>query len=585
MLRTIFTGTIICLFSIVSVKAQLVYAPKLSCVTNGQDVNGDDYVRLIWTVPVNTCGPFNAYYIYRASSFNGPYGLVYTETNQAATSYDDYGATGTVYYFMVSDFNCPGGTFLHSDTVDNLDPVAPEINYVTVVNNGAVINWNPGASPETYGYIIYHVQGGSNNPFDTIYGKNNTTYVDAAAAVNTDSVSYSLVSIDSCLNTGPFNQKTQHSIFLTKSVNRCSRTISLTWYPYDHWQPGVLQYDVYASTNGSPYVLEQTLPATTLSYNLTGFNDGDSICVNVVAVQTTTSYTSTSNTLCEKFNVVQPANDLYIRNVTVSAPDHVDVYYSMDSLADLVSLRIERSLDSVLFSPLAAINIPGDLSVTNIFSDTTANTGDLSYFYRIIAVDSCNGQDTSSIAKSILLSGYAFSDLSFLLNWDEAFIEHGTITGYDLYRDDGSGFNKISSFPETNFEYEENNLPTSVPCYYVEGIATVIFPSGAIDTARSRSNVLCLNQPSQIYMPNAFAPQGKNNIFKPILNVEGVASFTFSVFNRWGREIFTTNDENKGWDGKYNGTYVQEGAYAYQVVVVDDNKKHVEARGTVLVVR
>ncbi|MGB3073720.1 MAG: gliding motility-associated C-terminal domain-containing protein, partial [Chitinophagales bacterium] len=334
-----------------------------------------------------------------------------------------------------------------------------------------------------------------------------------------------------------------------------------------------------------PYNSIQTLPPGTLSYQVTGLNDGDIICFQVVATQTTTLITSTSNELCAKLNVVQPSGDLYIRNVSVAAPGKVNVYYSVDPLADLLSLKIQRSLDSTGFTQIAVIVPPANLSVINVYTDTTALTSSLSYYYRIIASDSCGNVDTSTIGKSILLNGYAFSDLSFLVKWDESFLQYGTVTGYQLFRDDGNGFNSISNFNETTREYAEKNLPGPTPCYYVEGIDSMIFPNGTIDTVHSRSNVLCLNQPSQIYMPNAFAPEGNNNVFKPILNMEGVTSFSFSIFNRWGKEIFTSLNQDDGWDGRDKGILVQQGAYAYQVVVVDGNKKRIEAKGTVLVVR
>ncbi|MEO6441575.1 MAG: gliding motility-associated C-terminal domain-containing protein [Chitinophagales bacterium] len=567
-------------------RAQTVAAPILNCVTN-VSITGNIFVRLTWTIPVNTCGPFNAYYIYRSTSFNGPFTLVYTENNQAASSYDDNVGISSIvyYYYMVSDFTCPGAAVLHSDTLDNSDPEPPLINYVTVKNNVAEISWQPGNSPETYGYILYQVVGGINIPIDTIYGKNNTTYTDVNAAVNTDSVSYTLATIDSCLNTGPINVLPQHTIFLKQKIDRCNNTVTLDWYQYNHWDPIVLQYDVYVAVNGGLSNLIQTFPSNVLSYQVTGLNDGDFICFTVVATQTTTLITSTSNELCATLNVVQSANDLYIRNVTVAAPGHVAVYYSVDPLADLLSLKIERSLDSTGFTTLDDIPVPANLSMVNIFSDTTALTSQLSYYYRIIASDSCGGMDTSSIGKSILLSGYAFSDLSFLLKWDASYLEHGSVAGYDVNRDDGSGFNSITVFDKTVFEYAETGVPSVTPCYFVEAIDSMIFPNGVTDTVHSRSNVLCLNQPSQIYMPNAFAPQGNNNIFKPILNVEGVTAFTFSIYNRWGKEIFTSLDQDFGWDGRDNGDLVQQGAYAYQVVVIDGNRKRIEAKGTVLVVR
>jgi gliding motility-associated-like protein len=566
--------------------AQVVNPPVLNCVTH-VSVSGNLFVRLIWTNTTNSCGPFIGYNIYRSTNLNGPYTLVYTETNQAATSYDDNITNSSIvyYYYMVSDFNCPGATLLSSDTLDSSDPEPPIINYVTVKNNAAEINWTPGASPETYGYILYRVISGNNIPIDTIYGKNNTTYTDFTAPVNVDSVSYTLASIDSCFNTGPINVLPQHTIFLKQDVNRCNNTVTLDWYQYNHWNPIVDKYEVFVSVNGNPPMLLQTFPSNVLSYQATGLNDGDFVCFTVVATQGTTAVTSTSNELCSTLNVVQSANDLYIRNVTVAAPGQVNVYYSMDPLADLLSMKIERSLDSTGFSQLSVIIPPANLSIINSYTDTTALTDQLSYFYRIVATDSCGNTDTSSIGKSILLSGYAFSDLSFLLKWDESFLEHGTVAAYEVFRDDGSGFIGVSTFDETVFEFAETGVPSITPCYYVVAIDSMIFPNGLVDTVHSRSNVLCLNQPSQIYMPNAFAPMGQNNIFKPILNVEGVTAFNFSIYNRWGKEIFTSLDQDFGWDGRDNGNLVPLGAYAYQVVVIDGNKKRIEAKGTVVVVR
>jgi gliding motility-associated-like protein len=257
----------------------------------------------------------------------------------------------------------------------------------------------------------------------------------------------------------------------------------------------------------------------------------------------------------------------------------------MDPLADLLSLQMERSLDGVYFTQLAQVPIPGDLSIINIFSDTTALTNQLSYYYRLVAMDSCSNADTSTIGKSILLLGYAFTNLSFLVQWDESYFENGTVDMYRLYRDDGTGFVNLGAFDPDQFQYTESGLSTPEPCYYIEASDSLVFANGTIDTITSRSNVLCLTLPSQIYMPNAFAPEGKNNIFLPILNVNGISSYDFSIFNRWGQEIFATSDPSRGWDGTFLGNLVPQGAYVYQVLVVDGNKKHIEAKGSVLVVR
>ena len=568
----------------VRASAQLIIPPYLHCVS----VNNNGDIRLDWGVPGNACGPFQAYYIYRSNSINGPYSIVATILNQFQTSYVDpvgNGGNTTYFYYMESDFNCPGGTVLQSDTLDNLDPVTPIINYVTVSADQAVINWQPGTSPETFGYIIYRFLNGFNNPIDTVYGAGVTTYVDAASTPSLDTMSYTLAAIDSCINTGLINESPQHTILLEDTVIRCSQSIILNWSSYDRWQKGVEKYDLFISVNGAPPVLYQTYTVNTLRDTISGFNDGDELCMTIVAKEKNSAFLSTSNEVCVTLNVVQAANDLYVRGVSVVAANTVEVKYSVDPLADLKTFTIERSVDSISFTALATFS-PPDLSVVNVFLDTTAQTSQSSYYYRLITLDSCNVHDTSSLGRTMLLQGYAFSDLTYYISWNPSQMDYGKVINYEIYRDDGNGFNFLTSLNAATLNYEEGNLTeTATPCYYVVAVDSMIFPNGVKDTIHSRSNEICLNQPSQIYMPNAFAPLGKNNVFTPILNVEGVKSFSFLIFNRWGEQIFFSENPSQGWDGKFKGVYVQQGAYAYVVDVIDDSGKHIQAKGTVMVIR
>ena len=575
-------GLLLCLLSGLQVKGQFIEAPDLNCVY--VDTNDN---QLSWTLP-NPCGPFNAYYIFRSTNYLGPYTLIATITSSTQTTFEDNVGNAnqqTYYYYMESDFNCPGSTVLQSDTIDNLDPVTPEINYVTVINGLAEINWEPSASPEAYAYIIY-LYTGAYVAIDTVYGKNNTTYTDLNSTPDIDSMSYTVATIDSCGNTGLINDFPQHTIFLRDTVLRCTQTINLNWYDYDNWSDGVEKYDLYGSINGAPSSVLESFSAGTFSHTLTGYNDGDSLCLTIVATENISGFISTSNQVCAKMNVVQPAKDFYIRNVNVLSDSEIAIDYSMDERADVTSITIERGLDTNSFAALATFAPPADLSVINVFIDTTAEPNENSYYYRLIATDSCASRDTASTGKSVLLEGYAFTNLSVYINWDESFFTYGTPLSYELYRDDGSGLNEINSFTPDAFTYQEEDIPTSTPCYMIVAIDSVNFPNGLKDTIHSRSNILCLNQPSQIYMPNAFAPQGQNNEFKPVLNINGsIQSYSFLIFNRWGEQIFFSDNPTEGWDGKFKGSFVQQGAYAYLVQLVDEEGKNVESKGTVMVIR
>jgi len=44
------------------------------------------------------------------------------------------------------------------------------------------------------------------------------------------------------------------------------------------------------------------------------------------------------------------------------------------------------------------------------------------------------------------------------------------------------------------------------------------------------------------------------------------ASYTLVIRNRWGLEVFRTNDINEGWDGTYsNGGIAESGMYTYYI--------------------
>lgn len=60
--------------------------------------------------------------------------------------------------------------------------------------------------------------------------------------------------------------------------------------------------------------------------------------------------------------------------------------------------------------------------------------------------------------------------------------------------------------------------------------------------------------------PTAFSPNNDaiNELYEPV--GMGIKNYEMSIFNRWGQLIYQTN-EGKGWDGKFQGDFVQDGYY------------------------
>ncbi|MBL0102639.1 MAG: gliding motility-associated C-terminal domain-containing protein [Bacteroidetes bacterium] len=90
-----------------------------------------------------------------------------------------------------------------------------------------------------------------------------------------------------------------------------------------------------------------------------------------------------------------------------------------------------------------------------------------------------------------------------------------------------------------------------------------------------------------IYFPNAFTPNndGINEMFKPF--GVGVSSFEMTVFDRWGMEIFVTDNIEKGWDGNFrgDGRQCQGDTYVYLAHAIDSGGRNHEFVGKINLVR
>jgi gliding motility-associated-like protein len=92
---------------------------------------------------------------------------------------------------------------------------------------------------------------------------------------------------------------------------------------------------------------------------------------------------------------------------------------------------------------------------------------------------------------------------------------------------------------------------------------------------------------SVLELPNAFSPgSGTSTNDELRIILRGVATLnSFRIFNRWGQEVFYTNDIMKGWNGQYNGKPQPMGAYVYVIDAVSSTGKRFYKQGNVTLVR
>ncbi len=143
-------------------------------------------------------------------------------------------------------------------------------------------------------------------------------------------------------------------------------------------------------------------------------------------------------------------------------------------------------------------------------------------------------------------------------------VQNYTVGAVDYHWDFGDG--------TTYNEYEPRHFYQEEGEYFIELIA--ISENNCTDTLRVESAVTAING-GQVKIPNAFTPsldgppnQGSlgfasNDVFLPV--VEGVVEFKMEIFNRWGEMLFSTNNQNIGWDGYFNGRLSPQGVYLFKL--------------------
>ena len=94
--------------------------------------------------------------------------------------------------------------------------------------------------------------------------------------------------------------------------------------------------------------------------------------------------------------------------------------------------------------------------------------------------------------------------------------------------------------------------------------------------AKDTLNVISFCKGAEIFVANAFTPDGDGVNDVLVVRGVGITVRSFRVFNRWGNLVFEkrmipANDYKNGWDGRVKGVLAAPDVYVYTVEVVCDN--------------
>jgi len=162
------------------------------------------------------------------------------------------------------------------------------------------------------------------------------------------------------------------------------------------------------------------------------------------------------------------------------------------------------------------------------------------------------------------LSGYSLCDSMYNhLSWKYTDPEsYEDVEAYKLYYS--------PTFEDTPYLIAEFNDPyDTVYNHYPENTLSGCYLVTAIDSFENESEPsirLCLDECSNYILPNVFSPNGDgiNDLYRP-QRTSYVEKVEMTIFNRWGIQVFYTEDPDVNWDGKVNSTdqLAAPGVYYY----------------------
>jgi gliding motility-associated-like protein len=280
--------------------------------------------------------------------------------------------------------------------------------------------------------------------------------------------------------------------------------------------------------NGVPFIS----PNASTSYIVSGDNNG---CISTDELNITVnpnmdiSFTTDVNMGCELLDVT-------FTNTTVSAAPFTSCIWNLGTGATIT----DCAPISYTYNDAGLYDV--SLTVTDI--DGCSST--------IIAINYINIEPYP--IANFSASEYIFNNL--VISSEINFYNLSTgATSYEWYFGDGT----------TSAEQNPNHLYETLDKNSFE---ITLFAYSDLGCADSTLQIIKAKEELIYYIPNSFTPGSNsiNNHFQPVFTSGYDPNhYSLYIYNRWGELLFLSHNSEIGWDGTYNGDYVQDGTYIWKI--------------------
>jgi gliding motility-associated-like protein len=263
--------------------------------------------------------------------------------------------------------------------------------------------------------------------------------------------------------------------------------------------------------------------------------------------------------------------NLFVFPIAASMPDNYSVCLPSDTIKIQVTDSDTSQFLNYLWAPNGVIKsdpLEGPIALAQITKDTTVS---------VLLMNKYGCESTLSTKLTLInLTVKVTSDVETLIKnkGDKAIIKASGCAGCQYV---WSPFNTLNSLTDSVV----TAMPNDTTIYKV--IASKL---GCSVTGTIRINVddVQCEEPN-IFVPNAFTPNNDGNNDALLVRGRWITSLRFVVYNRYGQELFTTNNQLEGWDGTYKGKDLGPDVFGYYLTVRCLDGGNFAKRGNVTLIK
>lgn len=276
--------------------------------------------------------------------------------------------------------------------------------------------------------------------------------------------------------------------------------------------------------------------------------------------------TQCPDTVKQMFYLPLEGLDLNANNVTV--------FCKGDTVKLIVIDALERYSSSVQYQWSPATDVLSGQGTDRI----TAYINQPNTVFQVIGVNNYGCIDTAEAIGNIT---YPSPVLTISANPDSIFLGQQT----QLLATDNLNYT-YNWLPDTTLSALDIYDPTARPKQTQWYVLTV---GNSLGCTTTDSILIHIKAPicgePVLFVPNAFSPDGDGYNDQFFINGNNITDMTLEIYNRWGQQVFATNNQLQGWDGTFNGAELPPDVYGYYIRCVCDDGTTFFKKGNIMLLR